>query len=440
MNCAKKMPGRRKFSSALSLLFLMITALPLFAEEEFSFELNEFEKKSLKWGGYTELEWEHMDIDQGSAFTVLNLSKSLSTLDRYTGSLQIDGRYDKALSSFNWLLKAAAQQDNIGWDDMTDVYEAYLSVKPTPSFTGSFGKKSYKWGKGYAWNPVGFINRTKDPNNPEESLEGYITTEADLIRSFTGSLQIAALTTVMLPVSEDVNDDFGETNNINIAAKLYLLYLNTDIDFILYTGNSRSRRYGIDFSRNLDTNFEIHGEAAYMPNHKKITLQDDYSVQTITESVFSYLLGLRYLSENDITSIVEYYHNDAGYTQKEMDRFFQLVVDGEAQHHCANIDTLLEKARDMSLKGYGKPQPGRNYLYGRFTQKEPFDILYFTPGITTIFNLDDSSYSLSPEMIYTGFTNWELRLRFTYLQGSSFSEYGEKLSSNKLELRVRYFF
>lgn len=440
MNCAKRIPERSKFFSALSLLFLMITALPLFAEDEFSFELHEFEKKSLKWGGYAELKWEHMDINQGSAFTVLNSSKSLSTLDRYTGSLQIDGRYDKALSSFNWLLKAAAQQDNIGWYDMTDVYEAYLSVKPTPSFTGSFGKKSYKWGKGYAWNPVGFINRTKDPSNPDESLEGYITTEVDLIRSFTGSLQTAALTTVVLPVWEDVNDDFGETNNINIAAKLYLLYLNTDIDFILYTGNSRSRRYGIDFSRNLATNFEIHGEAAYIPNHKKITLQDDYSVQTITESVFSYLLGLRYLSENDITSIVEYYHNDAGYTEKEMDRFFQLVVDGETQHLSANIDTLLEKARDMSLKGYGKPQPGRNYLYGRFTQKEPFDILYFTPGITTIFNLDDSSYSLSPEMIYTGFTNWELRLRFTYLQGSSFSEYGEKLSSHKLELRVRYFF
>lgn len=440
MNCAKRIPERSKFFSALSLLFLMVTALPLFAEEEFSFELHEFEKKSLKWGGYAELKWEHMDINQGSAFTMLNSSKSLPTLDRYTGSLQIDGRYDKALSSFNWLLKAAAQQDNIGWYDMTDVYEAYLSVKPTPFFTGSFGKKSYKWGKGYAWNPVGFINRTKDPNNPDESLEGYITTEVDLIRSFTGSLQTAALTTVVLPVWEDVNDDFGETNNINIAAKLYLLYLNTDIDFILYTGNSRSRRYGIDFSRNLATNFEIHGEAAYMPNHKKITLQDDYSVQTITESVFSYLLGLRYLSENDITSIVEYYHNDAGYTEKEMDRFFQLVVDGETQHLSANIDTLLEKARDMSLKGYGKPQPGRNYLYGRFTQKEPFDILYFTPGITTIFNLDDSSYSLSPEMIYTGFTNWELRLRFTYLQGSSFSEYGEKLSSNKLELRVRYFF
>lgn len=424
----------------LSALILLVTAVPVCAEDEFSFDLDEFEKKTLQWGGYAELKWEHMDINQGSAFTLLNLSKSLFTLDRYSGNLQLDGRYDKGMSSLNWRLMAAAQQDNIGWYDMTDVYEAYLSIKPTPSFTGSIGKKSYKWGKGYAWNPVGFINRTKDPNNPEEALEGYITTEADLIKSFTGSLQTVALTTVLLPVWEDVNDNFGETDNINIAAKLYLLYKDTDIDVLLYTGNSRSTRYGLDFSRNLATNFEIHGEAAYTPNHKKVTLQDDNSVVTSTNSSFSYLLGLRYLSENDITSIIEYYHNDVGYTEKEMDHFFQLVVDGESQLLSSNIATLLDKARDMSLKGYGKPQPGRNYLYGRFTQKEPFDILYFTPGITTIFNLDDTSYSLSPEMIYTGFTNWELRLRFTYLEGPSFSEYGEKLNSNKLELRVRYFF
>ncbi len=94
----------------------------------------------------------------------------------------------------------------------------------------------------------------------------------------------------------------------------------------------------------------------------------------------------------------------------------------------------------MSLRGYGKPQPGRNYIYGRFSQKEPLDILYFSPAVTAIYNIDDTSYSLSPEMVYTGFTNVELRLRFTYLEGPSFSEYGEKMNSNKLELRMRYFF
>ncbi|HCC54049.1 MAG TPA: hypothetical protein DEQ20_03860, partial [Desulfobulbaceae bacterium] len=74
------------------------------------------------------------------------------------------------------------------------------------------------------------------------------------------------------------------------------------------------------------------------------------------------------------------------------------------------------------------------------SQKEPFDLLYFAPGLTAIMNLDDHSWSLSPEAVYTGFTNWELRLRFSLLNGAVFSEYGEKQNSNKLELRIRYFF
>ena len=59
----------------------------------------------------------------------------------------------------------------------------------------------------------------------------------------------------------------------------------------------------------------------------------------------------------------------------------------------------------------------KDYLYLRVTQKEPFDILYFTPAITTIMNLNDRSLSLSPELLYTGFTNWEFRLKGTALVG-----------------------
>ena len=420
---------------------LVLFSSPCFAQDEFSFDMSEFEKKNLEWGGYAELKWEHMDINQGSAFSILNLiGEPRSMLDRFTGTLQIDGSYSYGKTTFNWILQAAGQQDNLGWYDNADVFEAYASLKPTPLVTASIGKKSYKWGKGYAWNPVGFLNRPKDPNNPEEALEGYISGELDLIKSFDGSLQTIALTAVALPVWEDVNEDFGEVNNVNLAAKLYFLYRDTDIDLVMYTGNSRSRRYGIDFSKNLAPNFEIHGELAYAPNQKSLVLESDGSVGLAEKSATSALIGIRYLSENDITSIVEYYHNDAGYTETEMDRFYQLIDDGEIQFLTSGLDTLLDKAREINLKGYGKPQPGRNYLYGKFTQKEPFEILYLTPGITTIFNLDDESYSLSPELAYTGFTNWELRTRFTYLQGPSNTEYEEKMNSNKLEVRVRYFF
>ncbi|MCK7515711.1 MAG: hypothetical protein MZV70_74860 [Desulfobacterales bacterium] len=82
----------------------------------------------------------------------------------------------------------------------------------------------------------------------------------------------------------------------------------------------------------------------------------------------------------------------------------------------------------------------RDYLYFRVSQKEPFDILYFTPAVTTILNLDDRSFSLSPELLYTGITNLELRLKGTILVGDSFTEYGEKPYDARLELRLRYYF
>ncbi len=435
-------PPRLIYGSVCFLVcLLLLIPIIVHGEDEFSFELDEIEKKPLQWGGYAELKWEHMKINQGSAFSSLNLSDpSLSTRDRFSGSLQIDGRYDQGIISLNWTLKAAAQQDDLGWADTTDIYETYVSIKPTPHFTGGLGKKAYKWGKGYAWDPVGFINRRKDPNDPEEALEGYITGEIDLIKSFAGPLQTAALTTVILPVWDEVNDDFGEINNVNLAVKLYLLYYDTDIDLIYYSGNSRSTRYGLDFSRNLATNFEIHGEFAYIPDQKRVRLLADYSVLVEEISATSWLLGLRYLSENDLTSIIEYYHNDAGYSKEDMDHFFQLIAEGENQFIAARDDSLLSKAQDLSLKGYGRPQPGRNYLYTKFSQKEPYDILYLSPGLTTIVNLDDSSFSVTPEVVYTGITNWEMRLRFSYFGGGKSSEYGEKLYRNKLEVRLRYFF
>lgn len=82
----------------------------------------------------------------------------------------------------------------------------------------------------------------------------------------------------------------------------------------------------------------------------------------------------------------------------------------------------------------------RDYLYLRVSQKEPFDILYVTPAITTIANLQDSSFTITPELLYTGITNLELRLKGTAVIGSPMSEYGEKQNDARIELRVRYYF
>jgi hypothetical protein len=141
-----------------------------------------------------------------------------------------------------------------------------------------------------------------------------------------------------------------------------------------------------------------------------------------------------------LTSIIEYYHNGLGFSEEELDRFYQQVAVGAEQRTLTGNDALLQQMQQLAAQGYARPNPGRHYLYARFSLKEPFDILYFTPALTTIVNLEDQSFSTTPELTYTGITNWELQLRFSLLNGDRASEFGEKQNSNKLELRVRYFF
>jgi hypothetical protein len=90
--------------------------------------------------------------------------------------------------------------------------------------------------------------------------------------------------------------------------------------------------------------------------------------------------------------------------------------------------------------GFGTPQPMRDYLYLRVTQKEPFDALYWNAGLTAIINPHDHSASLTPEVNYTGIDNLELRGRAALLSGWRNSDFGERQNDWRVELRARYFF
>jgi hypothetical protein len=55
-------------------------------------------------------------------------------------------------------------------------------------------------------------------------------------------------------------------------------------------------------------------------------------------------------------------------------------------------------------------------------------------------NVGDLSYTVAPELMYTGITNLELRLRLFFLHGTSQTDFGEKQNSRRIELRGRYYF
>jgi hypothetical protein len=415
-----------------------LLCLPLVAQaEELSFDVSSYEKKTYEWGGYVELTGEYLWLNRDAALYNLTFSPDdrPSSFARYRGVLELDGLYRFEKSSLYFRGHGESVNDHFGNENDASVYELYYAVRPSDRLSLEAGKRALKWGKGYAWNPVGFLERPKDPNDPDLSREGFVLAAADYVRSFDGPLKTVSFTPIILPVNDELNSDFSPDNDINFAAKLYLLYRDTDIDFYLLGKGSRSARIGADFSRNLTTNFEIHGELAYIDDQRIVTIDNTNQLEESKKDVVRALLGLRYLAQNDITWIVEYYHNGAGYRVGELKRFFDIARANQLESPV--LFNIAEQARGA---GYGTPNPGRDYLYLRATRKEPFDIVYLTAGLTSIVNLHDDSFSFTPELIYTGIDNSETRLKLAWLQGSSNSEFGEKLIERRVELRFRYFF
>ena len=82
----------------------------------------------------------------------------------------------------------------------------------------------------------------------------------------------------------------------------------------------------------------------------------------------------------------------------------------------------------------------RHYLYLRISQKEPFGWLDLFPSIIAIVNAEDGSFTATPEVLYKGITNLELRLRGTVLLGAAGTDFGERPSDGRFELRARYSF
>ena len=433
-----------RLRSAFVALIVFLLASVSFAEE-YKFDISEIEKKPYHIGGYVEFRPVIFWLDRDAALYKLRFfdRDERKTIEEYNGKLQLEGSYEKGMARLFVRTNFDLHYSYLGWDHNETkrmIYEGYLSLKPSDSLGFKFGKQTLLWGKGYAFNPVAFVSRPKDPDDPELALEGVITASADYIKSFSGPLKTFSITPVIFPVYEHINDDFGEINHLNFAGKIYFLYYDTDIDFLFLTGKSKTNRFGMDFSRNITTNFEVHGEFAFVNNQRKRVIDSQGNISESKFDAKSYLLGIRYLTASDTTFIFEYYRNGTGFTHLEMKDYFTFIDKGYDLFLVAGNDSLLKKAAGITEGNYGRPNTMKDYLYLRISQKEPFNILYFTPAITGIMNLNDQSVSISPELLYTGITNLELRLKGIALVGQNGSDYGEKPNDYRIELRVRYSF
>ena len=420
------------------LILMIILQYSVLAEENLSVSSdssNESLVSKLEWSGNLDVKYNLLHSRKNSSiYKILyypqeNISSSLSQI-RLEPYINTD--YVASKTSFHLKSHGTFYGDE---DSKVELLELYGSVNPSFSSTLVAGKKAYSWGKGYAFNPVGYVNPIKDPENPESAQTGITSFSGEYTKSLTSeTLKTITLSAVIIPATEAVNHS-GEFENTDFAMRTYFLLWDTDIDILGYTSKVNAKQIGVDFSRNIFENIELHGEYSSFNNATR-NLISNGTIGTDKKAGSSYLMGFRYLNTLNTTLIAEYYHNGMGLTKSEFDSYRNYL---DSVLITNNSQTILQTQKTVKAN-FQKPVLMKDYLYLKIIQPEPFNWVYFTPSLYSIINLQDNSFSLAAPLSYKPITNFELVFTPTFFMGSSKSEFGEKQLGQRYETWLRFYF
>ncbi len=383
-----------------ALLFLLVSSLLL--SDEYDFDMDTVESmapKSYEYNGYLRADDRFQRLNTDSPLYIRSGDdRSNQNYVHLEGLFEFSYFYEMLTFKTSLMGTYDYVYETISEDDYP-LNELYVDAKITDNHSVLVGKESLKWGKGYYFNPVAFFDRPKDPQQPTVAREGFTVLKYSYNKSFQGALKNVAVDLLYLRADDKINKDFYHiatdslTSN-NIGARLYMLLFDTDIDFIYSYSDAVKDKVGVDFSKNLQTNFEIHGEFA-----KEI---DGYH---------SYLLGLRYLTDFELTIISEYVYRSNGLNEEE-------------------IEATL-----MSI-----PFIAKDYAITWVSQKEPFGLLYSSLYFKNVLNLQDYSHQDKVGATYSFRNNIDVDLSYNVNSGSSLSEFGKKSVEDFIWLKTMWHF
>jgi len=406
----------------LGMLVLVFDPAWTFAQDDdlYSFDVEEFTKKTWEWKGTVSASGTLKSFNTDSVLYSVKFPDDEPVLSNELNlELSLDSRWDWGWSRFFLIGDANVQKSSIESISPQDTLlrEGYWQIFQFEPHSIDIGKRLLRWGKGYAFNPVAFLERAKNPEDPEASREGlWMVQEIWIFEGFS-LFSNSSVNLVYLPIREDLNDDYQVLpSNENIwGLKLYALIADSDFDlYYIHKSEQKVANWGVDFATNITSNFEVHGE---------------YAVNGADELTNQILLGLRYLTENDLTWIIEGYHNSAGLEEDESKRLFNSIQSSSA-FIAKQALSIIQQSRTLN----------QNYGYIKASIKEPFNWLYFTPSVSLLANLDDSSQNMNLQCVYVPDTNWMFELSWQYLNGDKATQYGENPVKDKTVLEVTYSF
>src|SRR5574340_1344717 len=118
------------------LLLLILWPFTLSAEETYTFDLSEIEKKPYHLGGYAEMKptfsWPGKD---SALYRLKYYDRDIGkVLDEYNFKLQIEGGFEKEMVRLYFKTNTDYKTSRLEDKEKTDLFEGYLSLKPSSAW------------------------------------------------------------------------------------------------------------------------------------------------------------------------------------------------------------------------------------------------------------------------------------------------------------------
>jgi hypothetical protein len=327
--------------------------------------------------------------------------------------------------------KAIAKHDVPALRPFVVPSELYLSVTVKPWLNVALGKKRITWSSGFAFNPMDLINPRKDPTDPNFQRAGNWLARVEApFEKFTLSGLVApqALYTEQgIPYAmlvypryppADGTDTRDNSSHYLLAARLYLLFYDADVNLVYYFSNHyqdqlpNKSRVGISFSRYFFTDYEVHleallsrGSARGFPNHDCATGGATcnpcaaFESAKIDSGTFypRIIVGTRRQFSDESSLSIEYYYQGDGYSGPEFKDAVRLLARAKA---AVGLAPAVQSSSGGALPQRFSFDPlRRHYLIASYSKPKIFDD--WTVSAVLIAGLRDLSGLISPSVSWS---------------------------------------
>ncbi len=317
------------------------------------------------------------------------------------------------------------------------VRELYLSLSLSEHLDLTLGRRIMKWGTGYAFNPTGVVEPLRDPADPEDRLRRYRGRNLLGLSAYFGDL---ALDTVY------VNDALpNHPNRANqrheLALRAYLFWRGADLSAVAHFRRGQRARWGVNYAQVFGTGLELHAEALFeIGSDRWYPLFVAEDAEPTFYATWPYaqryarsgalfpkmLLGGQYTFPWGTNVILEFYHDRAGLSRREWQRWYRFVQ-FHSRYASPEAPELFPGSREAArgnllwslstLSGQGAM---RSYGFLRLAD----GWARVSASLMTFMNLQDGSGTGIGEATYRVSNHLAFYARISYFWGSHDSEFG----------------